>query len=307
MFTQNTTNLAAVTYGLSVEVRRDGHFSYVGKIPSNLVRRVVPELTPNHIEQAISENGIVGLIVKPQYESLVPVNLALVVAEDPIAASLHIHERICAMEGFLWNDFDSRISPNAEIHASAVISERNVEIAADVIVGPNSVVLERSILEQRVRIGPGVVIGLDALEVFEGAAPRRILVQAGGVIIEEGATLLANCTVARATFGGFTRVGRNVMIDGLVHVAHDVSIGDDSTITACAEISGRCELGEGSYVGPNACIRNGAKIGRNATVSIGSVVTKDVPDGAVVTGNFAVEHNIWLNFVRTLNSTMTRK
>lgn len=302
MFTGNTINLGAVLSGLDVELKRDADFSYIGKIPSNLPRRVVPASTPRHIEEAAALEGIVGLIVNAEHEKLVPKSLALVVAEDPVAASLRIHERLCAIEGFLWESFDTRIHSSAVIHPSAVIAERDVQIGPETKVGPNSVVLERSILDGGVQVGIGVVVGLDAFEIFETANPRRILKQAGGVWLEQGATVLAKSTIVRATFGGFTRIARGAMLDVLIHVAHDVIIGENATIVACAEISGRCEIGDGAYVGPNACMRNGIKVGKNATVSMGSVVTRDVSDDMTVTGNFAVPHQDWLNFVKTLSA-----
>lgn len=301
MFTGNTINLGAVVSDLSLDMKRDACFSYVGKIPSNLPRRIVPASTPQHIEEAAAFDGIVGLIVKGEHAKLVPKSLGLAIADDPVAMSLHVHERLCAIEGFLWESFDSRIHSSATIHPSAVIAERDVQIGPEATVGPNSVVLERSLLDDGVHIGVGVVVGLDAFEIFENANPRRILKQAGGVWIEQGATVLAKSTIVRATFGGFTRIARGAMLDVLIHVAHDVSIGENATIVACAEISGRCEIGDNSYIGPNVCMRNGIKVGKNATVSMGSVVTRDVPADTTVTGNFAVPHQDWLNFVRTLS------
>ena len=52
------------------------------------------------------------------------------------------------------------------------------------------------------------------------------------------------------------------------------------------------DVGEGAKVGANATLLPGVKIGRNALVGAGSVVTKDVPEEAVVVGNPA----------RTINS-----
>jgi len=302
MFTGNTINLGAVIKGLSVDLVRDAEFSYIGKIPSKLKRRVVPAERAEHIFSALGHSDITGIITRPELGYLVPDDRALVIAADPITASWHIHERLCDIEGFLWKSFETRIHSTAIIHPSAVIAESDVEIHAGAIVGPTSVVLERSILEENARVGVGVVVGLDAFEIFEGANPRRILKQAGGVWLEKGATVLANCTLVRATFGGFTRIEQNAMVDVLVHIAHDVIIGKNATVIACAEISGRCELGEGAYIGPNACISNGVKIGKNSKVSIGSVVTRDVPDETIVTGNFAVPHQKWVQFIKDLTA-----
>ena len=52
------------------------------------------------------------------------------------------------------------------------------------------------------------------------------------------------------------------------------------------------DVGEGAKVGANATLLPGVKIGRHALVGAGAVVTKDVPEDAVVVGNPA----------RTINS-----
>ncbi len=45
------------------------------------------------------------------------------------------------------------------------------------------------------------------------------------------------------------------------------------------------EVGEGTHVGIGACVIQGIKIGKWATIGAGAVIIKDVPDGAVVVGN----------------------
>ena len=56
------------------------------------------------------------------------------------------------------------------------------------------------------------------------------------------------------------------------------------------QISYRCQIGYGFYIGhgdigPSVCIIGGVTIGDNVTIGAGSVVTKDIPDGATVAGN----------------------
>lgn len=39
------------------------------------------------------------------------------------------------------------------------------------------------------------------------------------------------------------------------------------------------------YIGPGACVLGGIKIGKNSVIGANAVVTKDVPENAVVVGN----------------------
>lgn len=72
-------------------------------------------------------------------------------------------------------------------------------------------------------------------------------------------------------------------------------IGDDCTLRHCTTI-GNKQLADGSFskcpsignnvdIGSNVCIIGPIIIGNNVTIGAGSVVVKDVPDGAVVVGN----------------------
>jgi acetyltransferase-like isoleucine patch superfamily enzyme len=47
----------------------------------------------------------------------------------------------------------------------------------------------------------------------------------------------------------------------------------------------RTSIGNDVWIGANALIRQGVHIGTGAVVGMGSVVTKDIPDYAIVVGN----------------------
>jgi len=83
-----------------------------------------------------------------------------------------------------------------------------------------------------------------------------------------------------------------------------ISIGDEAVISAGVRIVahdgatkhwtgyirvGRVDIGRKAYVGAHAVVLPGVAIGDNAIIGAGSVVRQDVPPGAVVMGNPAVE------------------
>jgi UDP-3-O-[3-hydroxymyristoyl] glucosamine N-acyltransferase len=41
-------------------------------------------------------------------------------------------------------------------------------------------------------------------------------------------------------------------------------------------------------------------IGKKASISLGSVVTKDVKEGNRVSGNFAIDHDRFIAFIRSI-------
>ena len=82
-----------------------------------------------------------------------------------------------------------------------------------------------------------------------------------------------------------SKFGNNVLLQGTTVMGHDVVLGDNVVISSFAFVGGDTVIGRNTYVGPHSCIRNGLKIGENVVIGMGSVVTKDVPDNAVVYGN----------------------
>lgn len=80
-------------------------------------------------------------------------------------------------------------------------------------------------------------------------------------------------------------VGDNTSIHMAGIVGHESKIGHSVFIAHAVSVSGACSIGDGSFIGTNATILPRTKIGKWVTVGAGAVVTKDVPDLAVVVGN----------------------
>lgn len=300
MFSGKTIPLSKIISesSLDIEVLRDCHVAYVGKVPSRVEPRLVPCGKPSHIAEALNETGISGVITTPELASAVPQNIGLAVSVEPLRAAYSIHEILCQKKDFQWISFPSKVSRSAKIHPSAVVSEFDVIIGDGCVVHPNAILYPRTIVGEGSSIGAGSVIGCDGFEVDTTSTTYRILPQAGGVRIGRNVDIQAKCTVVRSTFGGFTEIGDEAKFDCQVHLAHDCYVGKRVRITACSEVSGRVDIGDDAYLGPNVSISNGVHIGKGAFVTIGSVVTRDVPADAHVSGNFAIEHSKWLNFMR---------
>jgi len=79
--------------------------------------------------------------------------------------------------------------------------------------------------------------------------------------------------------------GCNVLIQGKAVMGHNLTVGDNVVISSLSFIGGDVTIGRNTYIAPGALLRNGLHIGENVIVGMGAVVTKDVPDNAVVVGN----------------------
>ena len=188
------------------------------------------------------------------------------------------------------------------VHPSAVIAA-TAKLGRDVYLGPlcsvgeNSVVGDESVLHagvhvyanvrigRRVTIHAGTILGADGFG-YERAADGELtkFPHLGGVIIEDEVEIGANTCIDRGTLGD-TFVGRGARIDNLVHLAHNTRVGEHAAVIAHAMVGGSTQIGARAWIAPSACLRDRIRIGDDAVVGLGSVVTRGVPNGTTVFGN----------------------
>jgi acetyltransferase-like isoleucine patch superfamily enzyme len=110
------------------------------------------------------------------------------------------------------------------------------------------------------------------------------------VEIQKGVWIGKNCKISSHTF-----ICEGVIIKDGVFVGHNVSFINDMFPRAVNE-DGSLQteadwqmvetiVEERASIGTGATILGGVRIGKNAIVGAGAVVTKDVPDNAIVAGN----------------------
>lgn len=300
MFTGKSTTLANIATKLGLSLLRDCEFQYVGKIPTRLNNRIVSCSKESHIRDALNSPGISGVITSPDLADQIPEEFGLLLSLTPQADLYRAHSYLCKTPGFYWEDFNSEIDASATICPGAIIAPKNVRIGEGTVIHSGAIIGERTIIGAHCSIGPGTVISSDAFEVQDRDNALSIIDQAGGVRIGNSVDVQALTTIIRSTFGGFTEIGDQTKIDCHVHIAHDCYIGRRVKITACAEVSGRVQIGDEAYLGPNCCISNGITIGKRAFITMGSVVVKNVLENQKVTGNFALPHLSWIRFIKSI-------
>ena len=79
-------------------------------------------------------------------------------------------------------------------------------------------------------------------------------------------------------------VGANVILNTGCTVDHHNRVGDHVHLAPGVHTGGTVTLGEGAFVGIGATIIPGRTVGAWSTVGAGSLVTKDVPEGATAVG-----------------------
>ncbi|HEY5487106.1 MAG TPA: acyltransferase [Candidatus Limnocylindrales bacterium] len=156
------------------------------------------------------------------------------------------------------------IDPTARVHASA-------DLESDVSVGPGSSVWNRAVLRSGASIGAQCVVGRDAF-IDEG-------VRVGDrVKIQNGALVYHGVTVGDGVFIGPGAILTNDRYPRAVTATGELARGGDWTVSPI-------ELEDGCSIGAGAIVVAGMRVGRFATIGAGAVVTRDVPDHALVVGN----------------------
>ena len=224
--------------------------------------------------------------------------------------------------------FHPETRPAPTVHPTAVLGER-VVLGKDVVIEPYAVIQSGTRVGDRVWIGAHTVIGQDCeldsevrlhahvtlySKVRVGArtiihsgtrlgsdgfgytfaeGQHQKVPQVGGVVIGSDVEIGANCTVDRGSVGA-TEIGNGVKIDNLVHVGHNVRIGDLSIIVAQSGISGSTVLGKGVTMAGQSGLPGHLHIGDGAIVAAKSAPIGDVPAGATYTGFPARPHKEFL-------------
>lgn len=127
---------------------------------------------------------------------------------------------------------------------------------------------------------------------------RRFILRLGGAKIAYGSSVHMGChffSVKNLEIGQDTVVGQGAFLDGRetliignhVDIASEVMIFNSEHDVNAEDFVARIapvQIGDYVFIGPRAIILPGVKIGRGAVVAAGAVVTRDVPEFAIVGG-----------------------
>ena len=140
------------------------------------------------------------------------------------------------------------IGNNVKVYPQVYIGDGCV-VGDNTTLYPGVRLYRNTVVGQRCIIHAGAVIGADGF----GFAPQEDghyekIPQVGNVLIDDDVEIGANTTIDRSTMGS-THVHRGVKLDNLIHLAHNVEIGENSALAAQVGVSGSTHLGKNCVVG----------------------------------------------------------
>lgn len=184
------------------------------------------------------------------------------------------------------------IGDGTKLYPNVVIGN-DVIIGKDVLIYPNVTIYDRCTIGSNVIVHAGSVIGSDGFGFASDGRKYYKIPQTGIVQIDDDVEIGAGNTIDRATFGK-TWIKKGVKTDNLVHVAHNVTIGENSVIIAQVGIAGSTTIGKNAVIAGQAGISGHLTIGNNVTIGPKAGIVKSLSSDEVVSGSPGMPHRLWL-------------
>lgn len=126
-------------------------------------------------------------------------------------------------------------------------------------------------------------------EIAEFLLARRIPLSTfihPSAIVSSSAEVKAGCIIFPFTcVSAHAVVGYNTILNSHVGVGHHALVGDNCVISPQTLIAGRAKVGDNSFLGSGVVIAPKKCIGSNTKVAAASVVYRNSPDNAFLSGN----------------------
>jgi UDP-3-O-[3-hydroxymyristoyl] glucosamine N-acyltransferase len=183
---------------------------------------------------------------------------------------------------------NARIGRRSRVGAHCAIGD-DCTLGEDVLLYAHVTLYARSRIGDRSILHSGVRVGVDGFGyAFVDGAHRKVP-QVGGCVIGADVEIGANSTIDRGSVG-VTEIGDGVKIDNLVHIGHNVRVGEHSIIVAQVGIAGSSTIGRGVTLAGQAGITGHITIGDGATIAAQAGVFGDLAGGMAYSGYPARPH-----------------
>jgi UDP-3-O-[3-hydroxymyristoyl] glucosamine N-acyltransferase len=224
---------------------------------------------------------------------------------------------------------DAAIGPFVVIGRAARIGRRariasHVTVGAEAQVGDDALLLEGVRIGSRVRIGhrfiaqPGAVVGSDG---FSFVTPEKSGVERvreslgdqgeitaqswtrihslGAVEIGDDVEIGANTAIDRGTIRA-TRIGRGTKLDNLVHVGHNVEVGEDCLLCGQVGIAGSARIGNRVVMAGQCGVNDNIFVGDDVVAGGATKIFTNAPAGRVLLGSPAVKMEAHVEMMKAL-------
>lgn len=175
---------------------------------------------------------------------------------------------------FAYIGSDVELGDNVTVYANTYIGSAS-KIGDDCIVHPNVVIAHGSKIGKRVIINPGAVIGADGFGFAPGKEDIAKVPQVGIVVLEDDVEIGSLCNIDRGALTE-TRIKKGTKLDSLVHVAHNVVVGENCMLCGQTGIAGSARIGDWVITAGQTAINGHIKVGDRIHLGARGVIDNDL-------------------------------
>jgi len=260
-------------------------------------------LTTEKLLPLMSKTGMIGLVTDNPRAVFSRLTSEMVVegTSDPQAQNI---------------DETAQIHPSATIGAGVSIGAKtrigaNCVIEDGVTIGANCVIeplvrLNFTRMGDRCHVKSGTIIGGTGFGTAEDEKGIFNVPHIGRVIIHDDVYIGSNTCVDRGQLGD-TVISKDVKIDNLVQIGHNVFVGEGTIIAGHAGISGSCVIGKKCIFAGKASLADHINVGDGAILAAFAGVMSDVPAGEMYSGIPAMPVREHMRNVATLKKLTKRQ
>ena len=193
----------------------------------------------------------------------------------------------CYIGALAYIGANAKLGHNVKVYPHAYIGD-NVTIGDNTTVFANVTIYSDCVVGADCIIHSGTVIGSDGFRFATGPDAAEKVPQIGNVVIEDGVEIGANCAIDRATLGS-TILRKGVKFDNLIHIAHNVEVGENTYYAAGGVVAGSTRIGKNCMFSGQVGIIGHLKIADGTIVAAQSGISKNTRAGETYMGSPAFE------------------
>jgi UDP-3-O-[3-hydroxymyristoyl] glucosamine N-acyltransferase len=296
---------------ISLELATDPEIAGISTLREATGSQISYAVSDKHLD-ALKNTGAAAVLVTEKLRDRVCTTAIAIVVEDPelsmARASRLFRENFdLPRAGSQHIDPTAVIFPNVSMGTNVTVGKNSrimsgvylgdhAVVGDDTIIHPNCVVYHRCRIGNRCIVHANTVIGSDGFGYAHTKTGEHVKIeQMGNVVVEDDVEIGSNTSIDRATFTS-TMICRGAKIDNLVHISHNVKVGEHTIIAGQTGIAGSTTLGRNVVMAAQSGATGHIKIADFTQIAGRGGVTKDTEPGKTYAGFPLMEHKAWLKF-----------
>lgn len=253
-------------------------------------------LNQKKLVKAVAESKSGLIVTHPRFIEGLELANNLLLVDNPHYVFAVLMQLFYPQDGAM-DAVDAVISSCAKIGHNTLVSpgviiQENVQIGDNCRLGANVVIQKNCLIGNDVTIEAGSVIGGDGFGwAFEQGRWHKIP-QIGRVVIQDRVSIGNNCCIDRGAIDD-TVIEEDVIIDNLVHIAHNVVIKKGSAVAAQVGFAGSTTIGEHNMIAGQAGFAGHIETADQCQFHAKSGVTHSIKTSGVYAGFPAYEARQW--------------